>query len=504
MVLTSNRTRELHDALKRRCLYHWIDYPTPEREAEIVRARLPGVPGGGRRARVRRGRPAARARSSTSCPAWGRRSPGRGRCSRSTATDDLDDTLGRRAEGARGHRPRARGGRAAGCLSAAGRAIAAARRALARARCARARRRTSASASCSPPHRRARRGRRRASASEAFFALRAALCSSHADLDACSPRRSRSRFAARATTSREDPLEQLGEIERAALPRRRASRPRRDAGRGRASTPVPAAWSEEELLREKDFAAYTDAERAVARRLLARLARRGPQRRSRRTRADRAGAATMHDLRATIRASLRHGGELLERRYREPARRPRRLVLVCDVSGSMAPVRADAAAVHAGVRGRPRAGRGVRVRHAADARHARAAPAATPTARSRRAAERGRRLVGRHAHRRGDRRAQPRARPPDRPRRDRRDPALRRLGPRRPRGARPRRWRACAARAHRVVWLNPLAADPRYEPLTRGMQAALPHVDRLLPGNSIASLEALAELMEEGVPHDPP
>src|SRR3954453_22291232 len=44
VVLTSNRTRELHDALKRRCLYHWIDYPSPRREAEIVRARLPGVP----------------------------------------------------------------------------------------------------------------------------------------------------------------------------------------------------------------------------------------------------------------------------------------------------------------------------------------------------------------------------------------------------------------------------------------------------------------------------
>jgi len=42
-VLTSNRTRELHDALKRRCLYHWIDYPSPEREAQIVRTRLPGV-----------------------------------------------------------------------------------------------------------------------------------------------------------------------------------------------------------------------------------------------------------------------------------------------------------------------------------------------------------------------------------------------------------------------------------------------------------------------------
>jgi MoxR-like ATPase len=43
VVLTSNRTRELHDALKRRCLYHWIDYPTPERERAIVHARIPGV-----------------------------------------------------------------------------------------------------------------------------------------------------------------------------------------------------------------------------------------------------------------------------------------------------------------------------------------------------------------------------------------------------------------------------------------------------------------------------
>jgi MoxR-like ATPase len=43
VVVTSNRTRELHDALKRRCLYHWIDYPTREREAEIVRSRLPGI-----------------------------------------------------------------------------------------------------------------------------------------------------------------------------------------------------------------------------------------------------------------------------------------------------------------------------------------------------------------------------------------------------------------------------------------------------------------------------
>jgi MoxR-like ATPase len=44
VILTSNRTRELHDALRRRCLFHWIGYPSLGREIEIVRARLPGVP----------------------------------------------------------------------------------------------------------------------------------------------------------------------------------------------------------------------------------------------------------------------------------------------------------------------------------------------------------------------------------------------------------------------------------------------------------------------------
>ena len=43
IVLTSNRTRDLHDAVKRRCLYHWIDYPTPERELDIVRRRVSGA-----------------------------------------------------------------------------------------------------------------------------------------------------------------------------------------------------------------------------------------------------------------------------------------------------------------------------------------------------------------------------------------------------------------------------------------------------------------------------
>ena len=64
VVLTSNRTREVHDALKRRCLYHWIDHPGLDREVEIVRARLPEArPSGWPR------------RSSPSCSALRERGP---------------------------------------------------------------------------------------------------------------------------------------------------------------------------------------------------------------------------------------------------------------------------------------------------------------------------------------------------------------------------------------------------------------------------------------------
>ena len=100
--------------------------------------------------------------------------------------------------------------------------------------------------------------------------------------------------------------------------------------------PVPSAASEIELLRDKDFAEYTDAERAVARRVLERLARRGPERPGSRLRpARRRGSHP--DLRRTVRASLRHDGEPFERHWRSPEERPRPLVLVCDVSGSMEP-----------------------------------------------------------------------------------------------------------------------------------------------------------------------
>ena len=328
---------------------------------------------------------------------------------------------------------------------------------------------------------------------EAFYALRAALCSSHADM-AVFAEAFAIAFAA-PEDEHEDPFEQLGMIERAALPR--TGIPAEAPTQAETEIePVPAAWSAEENLHEKDFALYTDAERAVARRLLVRLVQRSPQRLSRRTLPTRR-RREVHDLRATIRLSLRHGGEFVERRYRTPALRPRRLVLVCDVSGSMAPyARMLLMYMQASVAARTRVEAfvfGTRL-----TRVTRELAGRDPDRALRRAAEAvhdwsGGTRIGEslatlnRVHGRRIGRGSVVVILSDGW--DRGDPEQL--------GEELARLRRCA---HRVVWLNPLAADPRYEPLTRGMQAALPHVDHLIPGNSLASLEALADLMEEGVP----
>ena len=54
---------------------------------------------------------------------------------------------------------------------------------------------------------------------------------------------------------------------------------------------------------------------------------------------------------------------------------------------------------------------------------------------------------------------------------------------------------AIRSRARRVLWLNPLLSDPRYEPIARGMAAALPYVDRLLPAHNLESLERVLPLV---------
>ena len=116
VILTSNRTRELHDALKRRCLYHWIDYPTPEREAEIVRTRLPGVPEEVA-ARVCGAVARLRERELYKLPGVGETIT----WARALLALDGDDVARRharrRAEGPRGHRPRPPRPGARGCLT---------------------------------------------------------------------------------------------------------------------------------------------------------------------------------------------------------------------------------------------------------------------------------------------------------------------------------------------------------------------------------------------------
>ena len=172
----------------------------------------------------------------------------------------------------------------------------------------------------------------------AYFALRATLCSRRDDLAAFdaafaelfAPRRSRRRSCRRSSSAAALVLP------RVAVPAQEVAVP----AEGEAEV-VPSAWSDAELLREKDFADYTDAERRLARRVMRRLAGAGPTRPSRRTRrrAARGAPAARRAARPApddplLAAHRRRPGRAPLARARE---RPRPLVLVCDVSGSMEP-----------------------------------------------------------------------------------------------------------------------------------------------------------------------
>jgi uncharacterized protein len=329
-----------------------------------------------------------------------------------------------------------------------------------------------------------------ASRTDSYLALRAIMCSRREDL-AVFDVAFTAVFAGGG--AREHPIE-APELP----PGITLALPRAASGEGEPSTAPdpevrPAAWSDTELLLEKDFSEYTDEERALARAVVNRLARRAPMRRSRRLRAARL-RGVRPDLQGTLRASLRWGGEPLERRWREPSTKPRRLVLVCDVSGSMAP--------YARVL--------LQYLHAAVATHQRVEVFAFGTRLTRLTRELGARdpdvALGRAAEAVEDWSGGTRI-----------GHALgvlnrehgRRLG----RGAvvvilsdgwdrgEPDLLAEEMARlrrsAHRVVWLNPLKAGPGYEPLARGMAAALPHTDHFLAGNSLASLAELALILED-------
>jgi uncharacterized protein with von Willebrand factor type A (vWA) domain len=326
---------------------------------------------------------------------------------------------------------------------------------------------------------------------DARLALRTVLCSNYGDLERFE-RAFITVFGDVRPPGRLEDLEELGTIERAALPRTAIPGAERQTAPGDGEL-VPAAWSDVELLRTKDFAEYTELEMAIAREMIAQLARRGPTRRSRRTRPSRKRGHAP-DLRRLVRASMRTAGEPIERHWRTPTTRPRPLVLICDVSGSMSPyARMLLQYLHACVAARRRVEAyafGTRLTRITnelagrdhDRALERAADVVVDFAGGTRIGASLAELNRVHGRRLG------------------RGSVIVILSDGWDRGD-PEQLAAEMARlrrsAHRLVWLNPLAAHPGYEPLTRGMRAAMPFADELLAGNTLESLEHLAETLEE-------
>jgi uncharacterized protein len=328
-----------------------------------------------------------------------------------------------------------------------------------------------------------------------YFALRATLCSRHEDLPAFDA--AFAEWFRPAPLLQAEPPPELDQAARLALPRTAVPGEARPALVEADADVVPSAWSDVELLREKDFADYTEQERRQARRAMRRLATAVPTRPSRRTHpARRRGAAPPAgrlDLRGTMRASLRTAGDPFERHWREPGERPRSLVLVCDVSGSMEPyARMLLAYMQACVAARRRVEAfvfGTRLTRVTaelrgrnpDAALARAAGAVHDWSGGTRIGDALATLNREHGRRIG------------------RGSVVVLLSDGWDRGdpAQLEREIARLARcSHRLIWLNPLKAHPDYEPLTRGMRAALPFVDEFMAANSLASLEELAEALD--------
>ena len=254
-------------------------------------------------------------------------------------------------------------------------------------------------------------------------------------------------------------------------------------------------YSPAEVLRHKDLATCTPAELTEAHRLMAQLRVAGARRRSRRLRPTAATRGAHHrpDLRRTVRDSLRTGGELARLRRRAPGTRPRPVVLLLDVSGSMEPyARALLRFAHAAVAGRrhievftlgTRLTRVTRelATHDPDVALRNATGSVHDWSGGTRLGEALRAFNDQWGVRGlargaivvvlsdGWDRGQPTALAEE----------MQRLG----------------RVAHRIVWVNPLKASPGYAPLARGMAAALPHVDVFVEGHSVAALSDLVEVI---------
>jgi hypothetical protein len=267
----------------------------------------------------------------------------------------------------------------------------------------------------------------------------------------------------------------------------------KSATEGAALLRATLTYSARELLRRKDFAELTAEEHDGVRRLIDELAW---QLSRRRTRRQRPGDGRRMDLRRTLRRSLRHGGEVLQWERREARWKSRPLVVLADVSGSMerytrwlllflyALSEGLDRRVEAFVFGtrltritRQLAGRDA---DEALAEVARAVPDWSGGTRIGEALKQfnfrwGRRILGSGAAviviSDGWDRGEPELLATEMARLQR--------------------------SAHRLIWLSPLLGSADYEPLTRGMRAALPYVDDFLPAHNLASLEELARRLEQ-------
>ncbi len=267
----------------------------------------------------------------------------------------------------------------------------------------------------------------------------------------------------------------------------------RGTGRQRPPSDEPsgATASDLEILRHKDFADCTDEELRSLQRLMAEILVATPLRRVRRSERHRSGEQP--DLRRALRDAVRTDGLVFLRRWRRRRTKPRTLVLLLDISGSMAEYsRALLQFAHTAARGRARVEVfcfGTRLTRISESLRLRRTDDALAAAAGTVVDWEGGTMIGasiREYNRTWAQRSGYRGSVvlicSD---------GLERGDP----GVLADQMARLARLSHRVVWVNPLKSDPAFEPATRGMRAALPRVDVLLSGHNLASLQELARLL---------
>jgi uncharacterized protein with von Willebrand factor type A (vWA) domain len=260
---------------------------------------------------------------------------------------------------------------------------------------------------------------------------------------------------------------------------------------------VRLRYSPVDVLRNKDFALYTAEEFAELHKLLADLSLSGALRRSRRLEPAPRGR---YDQRRTLRGAMRTGGEPIRHRFRRARSRPRRVVLLCDISGSMSAYsRALLRFMHAGViSGAPLEAfvlgtRLTRVTRELTTKNPdRALGEASGAARDWSGGTRLGDTIKEFVDRWGQRGMA-------------RGSVVVILSDGWDRGdvdVLAEQMLRLSRLAYKVIWVNPLKAAPGYQPLARGMAAALPYVDEFLSGHNFESLEELARAIAEAAGRD--